>query len=203
MRGDKVWSEDVGVLWKRPAEFFPTADQTSEERVNAFVRLVVYASLASFAYNRQTRSLVLGGAAVAVITVAFRGGSEKFPVARNADPVQTAQARADRCTPPTKDNPFANVLLSDLAQSPDRPPACAYDSVKDEIRTHFNDGLMRNSLDVYQVENSQRQFYTMPVTDGIPDTGAFANFLYSNMKSCKSDQTACGNGAGHLGNGGR
>lgn len=192
MRGDKVWSEDVAVLWKRPAEFFPTADQTSEERINAFVRLALYASLASFAYNRQARSLVLGGAAVAVITLAFRGGSgEAFPVSRNSEPVQTAQARADGCTPPTKDNPFANVLLTDLKQNADRPPACAYDSVKADIRTHFNDGLMRNSLDVYEVENSQRQFYTMPVTNGIPDTGAFANFLYSGMKSCKSDQSAC------------
>ena len=218
MKGDKVWYDDVAVLWRHPTEFFPGADQTVEERLNAMVRLVVYASLATFAYNRQPRSLVLGGAAVAIVSLAFRGdgspgylgvgdavkgliagpksgtptdssGSGASP---GASPGVSAQARrTSACTLPTRDNPFANLLVSDLVTDPNRPAACAYDDVKDQIQDNFNTGLMRDSLDVYQVENSQRQYYTMPVTTGIPDTGAFANFLFPNMKSCKDDQTAC------------
>lgn len=184
MSRDKIWYEDVHVLWRRYAEFFPTADQTSEEKVNALVRLVLYATVAVFAYNREPRTLVLGLAVVAVVSFAFgRNRTEKYP----AEPI--ASLGTNTCTPPTKDNPFANVLLTDLAK--DRPPACAYDNVKDDIRKHFNDGLIRNATDIYERENSQRQFYTMPVTTGIPDTGAFANFLYGGMKSCKSNMADC------------
>ena len=217
MKGDKVWYDDVAVLWRHPTEFFPGADQTVEERLNAMVRLVVYASLATFAYNRQPRSLVLGGAAVAIVSLAFRGdgspgkspeshvlgvggavkglidssGAPASPGAPASENVSAQARRTSACTLPTRDNPFANLLVSDLVTDPNRPAACAYDDVKDQIQDNFNTGLMRDSLDVYQVENSQRQYYTMPVTTGIPDTGAFANFLFPNMKSCKDDQTAC------------
>ena len=187
MPSDKIWYEDVQVLPRRWKEFFPTSDQSSEERVNALVRMVVYATLAAFAYNRQPRTLVLGAAVVAVVSVAFgQRRSEAYP-SKPADVAPHTAAGA--CTPPTKDNPFANVLLTDLGKV--RAPACAYDSVKDAIRTNFNDGLIRNATDVYERENSQRQYYTMPVTTNIPDTGAFANFLYGGMKSCKDTPAHC------------
>lgn len=186
MPGDKIWFEDVAVLPRRWKEFFPTADQTSEERINSVVRLVVYATLAIFAYNQQARTLVMGAAVVAVVSFAFGRQRESFPTAPAAPLQVTGTAK---CTPPTKDNPFANVLLSDLGSQ--RPPACAYDAVKDSIRTNFNDGLMRNATDVYERENSQRQFYTMPVTTGIPDTAAFSQFLYGGMTSCKEDAAHC------------
>ena len=82
------------------------------------------------------------------------------------------------------------MLLTDLGK-PDKPPACAYDTVRDEVRDNFNAGLFRNATDVYERENSQYQYYTMPVTTGIPDTTAFRNFLYGGMRSCKQDAAAC------------
>ena len=185
--GDKIWYEDVRVLFSRWAEFFPTASQTAEERVNALCRLVIYATLAAYVYNRETRTLVMGAGVVAVVSFAFgHGRHERYPA-----PVDKGPARpAAGCTPPTKDNPFANYLVSD-ASRPDRAPACEYQAVKDKVREHFNNGLFRNATDIYETENSQHQFYTMPVTTGIPDTGAFANFLYSGMKTCKENQANC------------
>lgn len=188
MQSDKIWFEDVSVLPRRWTEFFPTPDQTAEERVNALVRLIAYATLAAFVYNRQARTLVMGAATIAVVSFAFgQQRPERFPT-RAAEPIRGADGPA-KCTRPTKDNPFANALLTDLAK--DRSPACAYDSVKDTIRTHFNDGLIRNVEDVYETQNSQRQFYTMPVTTGVPDTGAFAQFLYGSARSCKEDMKYC------------
>lgn len=184
MPGDNIWYEDVRVLPARWGEFFPTASQTPSERVNALVRLVLYATVAAFAYNREPRTLVFGAGVVAVVSFAFGHRREEgypTPLAGAPDPPQ--------CTPPTKDNPFANVLLTDLSKP--RPPACKYDAVKDSVRSNFNDGLFRNATDVYERENSQHQYYTMPVTTAIPDTGAFADFLYGGMKSCKENQGQC------------
>lgn len=180
--GDKIWYEDVGVLFRRWKEFFPTADQTSTERVNAIVRLAIYATLAAFLYNRQARTLVAGAGVVAVLSFAF-GHRRTEALAPMVSPKST------ECTKPSEDNPFANVLLTDLGQP--RPPACDYDSVKNDIAQHFNAGLFRNATDVYEKENSQHQFHTMPVTTTIPDTAAFANFLYGSMKSCKENGAHC------------
>lgn len=180
--GDKIWYEDVRILTARWREFFPAPHHTSAEKVNALVRLVLYVALATFVYNREVRTLVLGGGVIAVLSFAFghRTTERLTPEA----PLPTTE-----CTKPTRDNPFANVLLTDLGKP--RAPACAYDSVKDELRAHFNDGLIRNATDVYEKENSQHQYYTMPVTTTIPDTHAFANFLYGGMKSCKENAEHC------------
>ena len=88
-------------------------------------------------------------------------------------------------------NPFANFLLTDAADRPARPAACPYDAVKDEVRRYFNAGLPRNVGDVYEKQNSQRQFYTMPNSRGIPDTAAFAQFLYGTAPGCKVDPSKC------------
>lgn len=80
------------------------------------------------------------------------------------------------CVRSTPDNPFANFLPAD---DPGRPPACSYDSMEGEIRANFNRGLFRNAYDVYERENSQRQFTIMPVTTAAADVGAFAEFCYS------------------------
>lgn len=185
--GDNVWYEDVGVLLSRWSEFYPRPDHTAEERVNALVRLTLYATLAAWVYNRQPRTLVIGAGVIAVLSFAFSSRQESFPsgVAGRLLPVT-----AGKCTPPTRDNPFANVLLTDLGK-PSRPSACEYDAVKDDVKANFNAGLVRNATDIYERENSQHQFYTMPVTTTIPDTAAFANFLYGGMRSCKADAAAC------------
>jgi hypothetical protein len=191
MKGDPVWYNDVAVLWKdgRLREFFPAVDQTPEERVNALVRLIAYASVLSFAYNNHLRTLVIGGGIIAVVSLAFKPNrNERYPSSAT-DPVTTAQALGSPpCTKPTRDNPFGNFLLTDDTS---RAPACMYDDVKDDVHKHFNEGLIRNATDVYQKENSQRQFMTMPVTSTIPDTAAFANFLYGGMRSCKVDPSYC------------
>ena len=90
----------------------------------------------------------------------------------------------------TPDNPFANFLLGD---DPARPPACAYDDMKDEIRTNFNRGLYRSLYDVYERQNGQLLFNTAPVTTAIPDAKSFAEFCYGSMArpTCKEDTAAC------------
>jgi hypothetical protein len=97
------------------------------------------------------------------------------------------------CSRPTPHNPFGNMTAYDIATNPNRPPACPYDDVKEEQRAYFNKGLVRNLTDVYERENSQRQFYTVPVSQSIPDTKSFANFLYAEglKRSCKADPLVC------------
>jgi hypothetical protein len=77
------------------------------------------------------------------------------------------------------------------ADDPLRPPACNYDDMKQDIRRNFNRGLVRSSYDVFERENSQRQYYTMPVTTTFPDVRAFTNFLGFSRETCKENTAMC------------
>ena len=95
---------------------------------------------------------------------------------------------------PTKDNPLMNPLLGDISLGPDEPPVAANTDdalIKDRIVETYNDKLYRDIDDLFERENSQRQFYTVPTTYPNDQT-AFANWLYKNTdNTCKVDQRNC------------
>lgn len=95
------------------------------------------------------------------------------------------------CRRPTKDNPFMNPTLADIGKD-DVPVACNADDedIKNEIKETFNEDLYRDVEDLFDVKNSQRQFYTVP-TSMPRDTMKFANWLYKTPSTCKSDQQRC------------
>lgn len=188
MQRDPVWYDDVGVLSRKWAEFFPRASMTTEERANAYVRLILYVTCVLYIYNRDARGVVFGFVLVAVVSALHRRTIEPFAP---AFPVSTATGTSSPrpCKKSTPENPFANYLLTD---NPNDPPACAYDDHKDLVRDNFNKNLFRNPEDLFEKQNSQRQFFSMP-HGKVPDTKAFAEFLSggSSRRVCKEDTTAC------------
>ncbi len=207
---DDAWYDDMHVLIRRFDEFWPTAAQTPEERLNALVRLVAYCTLGFLAYKRDLKYVLFGLTAILVVTLVYRHVAEAEVVAEAREPTRRVRrtsrppafgglppsTRAPlrrRCTPSSPSNPFANMLLSDLAANPARAPACKYDEHKDLIRKNFNEGLVRNEYDVFEKENSQRQFMTMPVTTATADTIAFAQYCYGNAgrATCKEEPSRC------------
>ena len=178
---DPIWHQNVSVMWKRWADFFPKATQTTAERINSVVRFIAYATVFIFAFNRKTKYIVFGFASLVMITLAF---DLKF-VTSAEDLFELGKAR---CVRPTVNNPFGNYMRFD---DPGRAAACPNDTVSDETRNAFNNGLIRNVEDIYERENSQRQFYSMPVTQSLPNTRAFAEFLYGHGPTCKEKSYAC------------
>lgn len=83
------------------------------------------------------------------------------------------------CQPPTRDNPFGNVLLTDISDNPNRPPACKYDDVKGDIKRTFDDQQYRDVTDVYS--NASRSFHSLPDTQVPNDISAFLSFAYSDL----------------------
>lgn len=91
---------------------------------------------------------------------------------------------------PSVDNPFMNAMPFD---DRDRNPAAVQlgNPVKQmEVETAFDYGTYRDVDDVFNRNNSQRQFYTMPTTNFPGDQTAFANWCYKTPVTCKE-----GNGA--------
>jgi len=95
------------------------------------------------------------------------------------------------CKVPTKDNPFMNPTATEFEM--EMPPeACNADDdlIKDKINTAFNNDLFMDVSDLFERQNSQRQYYTVPNMNP-PDQTAFAKWLYADVSNCKEDQNKC------------
>ena len=91
-----------------------------------------------------------------------------------------------QCRKPTKDNPFMNILIPELNDKQTQG-ACNIDDpeIKKHIKNDFNNGLYRSISDVYDKQNSQRQYYTTPVTSSVNEQTDFAKWLYFTPDTCK------------------
>lgn len=177
MSNDAPWYRDPHALFARPLEFFPARGMTPAERLNSIVRFVAYVSIAIAAYRSDASALGIGLAVALVISVVFSVPPVKYTKVKD---VPTPK-KAPKCTLPSADNPFMNVLTSEY--NDDKAAACEVTSDTLAMsQRYFDAGLPREISDVYRNRASDRQFVTMPVSgnNGTPDTLAFRNYLFSN-----------------------
>lgn len=79
----------------------------------------------------------------------------------------------------TINNPFGNFLLDDNRNRGEMVDI-TLEKNKSEISKNFNTNLYLQDDDIYNRNNSSRQFYKMPVTTVINDQTNFAKKLYGN-----------------------
>jgi len=104
----------------------------------------------------------------------------------------------------TKKNPFSNVLLTDIMDDPNKkpaPPAFNPDvepSITKNVKSYIqmlNPGLNVNKQifgslwDKFELDQSNRVFYSTPNTKVVNDQGAYSQFLYNNMKYSGKEST--------------
>ena len=193
-------------------EIFPVKEYDTVRKLNAVLRFSIYYTIIVFMYNRNTNIF-----AVPLITALVT-----FFIHKNNSSIQVnnldTQLRNDiinneivsgkhnlGCSLPTKDNPFMNTPFFDVAADKELPKSCtSYDNkgVQRKIEKEFDKGLYRNYTDIFGKENSQRQFFSVPGRQGVPDQSAFAHWLYRTPDTCKEgNKLAClsvgdGNGGG-------
>jgi hypothetical protein len=106
-----------------------------------------------------------------------------------------------------KTNPFSNVLLTEYIDDPSRNPAPpafnqnGIDNITSNVKktVQFLNPSIENTSgqlfgDLYnqfELDTSNRNFFSNPNTRIPNDQGAFANFLYGLMPSCKEDGIQC------------
>lgn len=196
-KSDDVWFKNMRVLFRadRVTEFFPHKMQTMDERMNSIVRLGIYSSILLVVYKRDWRYLI-GILAVFVISYIIHKSykKEKF----TSEKIQEEDATDEKDVRPTVNNPFMNTMMTDYTENPDKKSAPDYyqdtkvaEDIKSTIEDKFNYNLYKSLDDVYDKNNSQRQFYTTPNTKIPSDQDEYLKFLYGNMNSCKTDGGNC------------
>lgn len=210
------WSSQPSILLQRNrlSNFFPTAQATIAENMNAIVRLFIFLAIILILYTRNSQYLLLplGGMLVTYILYhMYPNKQEMFggsctPISRKRTfgscnlqriPSQETDSLERDCVLPTVDNPFMNFNY--ITDNYHRDPACKawlYDDeqsqqVRQEVTESFNYDLYRDVGDLYSKNNSQRQFFTMPWTSWPNDQTTFAKWLYRTGPTCKELGAKC------------
>ena len=92
------------------------------------------------------------------------------------------------CVTPTVDNPFMNINLTDYQDKPNRvvcDDLLDNKQVQSDIEQKFMKNLYQDTGDIWNKNNSQRQFYTMPNTTIPNKQKDFALWLYNRGPTCK------------------
>ena len=189
----KAWFDDPQQLIRADQvnQFWPTSEQTPEDRVNAASRFVIYVTCILYLTRRDPRIFVLGATVISVIFVLYKSKMVKETYG--------ISVKGSKCQIPTEDNPMANVLITDFTDAPNRLSACYYSTVKPLVNHHNSDhipydaGRSRTPMPKYLRNAAERQFISNPVTTIPGDQTAFAEWLYGakNGPMCKSGNGQC------------
>jgi len=207
------WFNQPSILYDKNYlfEFFPIKEYDLIRKLNSIQRFAIYYSLIMYCYKKDTNILGIP-LIVAFVTYIIwkRNGDiqrdELMTDLKNDVPsLVTLGDHNIGCKLPNKDNPFMNTPFFDVAANKELPKSCtSYDNkgIQRKIEKEFDKGLYRNYTDIFGKENSQRQFFSVPGREGIPDQSSFAHWLYRTPDTCKEGNSlAClsvgdGNGGG-------
>ena len=211
------WTEDPAILLNQNfiGELWCDDGMSSSQKLNAISRLVILMSVAGWVLLQSTTFLVTGlitlGALVAVrhylLSTREKLSLDKVGKEGFANPVPMDEL-VGGFVPPVPANPLMNVQVPELGTHERKKPAApAFNpNVENDINTqvkkqivemnpdldNLEDRIFKDLGDNYVFNQSMRNFYTMPNTNVPNNQGAFAEFCYGNMPSCKEqDPIAC------------
>jgi len=207
------WYNQPSILYDKNYvfEICPVKEYDTTRKLNAALRFSVYYSVIVFLYNRNTNIFAVPVVTALVTYFMWKKNSSiqtdmLGTHLRNDNPsALSLQEHNLGCSLPNKHNPFMNTPFYDVAANKELPTSCtSYDNkgIQRRIEKEFDKGLYRNYTDIFGKENSQRQFFSVPGRQGIPDQGAFADWCYKTPSTCKEgNKLAClsvgdGNGGG-------
>ena len=165
---DPVYYRDLRVLFDkdRALAFWPSPEQTLEEKVNAAVRCIIYAGSLLYLSTSRGKYIVMAIIGIGLLSFLYSQVQSK----ESFSPANT-ETRPTRH--PTRGNPFANKLLFD--PSADLPEPEWDDQTAAQANKYANKKLFYNITEAAGRHNQERQF--MPFPD--EDRDAFLKYLAS------------------------
>lgn len=210
------WYDDITILFSKDSitEIFPSKKYDILRKLNAIVRLSIFYSLIMYFIRKNTKYLLIPFVVMGITWLIWykqddihKNNILNDSISDKLDDLVKINDLNTECRVPTKDNPFMNPTLSDYGNNKSIPPkSCpSYNNigVQKRIDELFNEDLFRNVKDIFGKENSQRQFYTVPVNQVPNDQDGFANWCYGTPATCKEgNKIACLSKGGNVGGSG-
>ena len=215
------WSNDPTILFNKESmlQLWPTQQMTFEAKLNAISRLIIVISILGFLFTRNFNLLIIGIITLAIIFTLYRLRKQKLVSSfvkegfslnslKNSssdkvttNPITMESLLRSNFYPTTKKNPFGNVLLTDINDTPNRLAAApsfnpdVYEDIMNATKKQtqmLNPGIINTNKQLfgdlkttYDLDNSMMRFYSTANSRVENDQGAFGSWLYSNMPSGK------------------
>jgi hypothetical protein len=194
------WSNDPTILFNKDFlfELWPTSNMCYEQKLNAITRLIILITLLGYILTMSIRVLLAGFVTLVVIFIYY-----KMRIAGKTiiNPVTLDEVVRDEFKEGNKRNPFSNVLLTEIMDDPQRkaaPPSFNPDididitkNIKKSVQ-FMNPGIKNTNKQLYgdlyerwELDQSDRVFYSTANTRVANDQGAFGQYLYGEMYSSK------------------
>jgi hypothetical protein len=217
------WYNEPTILFKKEnvLQLWPTKQMTNEAKLNAISRLVILMCILGFLFTQNWKIFIIGIITLAIIFSLYNLRKQKiikegFKFRPENDmkntiikdrmthnPVTLESVLRSNFHPTTKKNPFGNVLLTDIGDSPDRLAAApsfnpdVYDDITKVVKKqtqmlnpdiiNTNKQIYGDLFENYNLDKSMMRFYSTANTRVENDQGAYSKFLYGGMYSSKED----------------
>jgi len=197
---DNFWALDYKVLFDKNnvANFFPTNEMTTIEKLNAVMRLGIYLSITLYLTSNNYHYfyiMILIGVFTYFIYTTQQDNIELYFNSEGDNTqnlVQKSIISKDTSVEPTVENPFMNInLITDNKTKKEAPPSWNDEESQKKIENKFDYNLYRDVGDLYGKSNSQRQYYTMPSTTIPNNQTSFAKWCYGVGPTCKEKSIYC------------
>ena len=227
------WSNDPTVLFNKDYifELWPTVNMCYEQKLNAITRLIILITILGYILTMSSRIIFVGILTLALIFILFNmrkkkltkgmmsegflvqgsgsgSGSGSSGNSSDTNAIPLDKILKYEYKEGNKKNPFSNVLLTEIMDSPDRksaPPAFNVD-VDEDITKNIKRSVQFMNPDIkntnkqlygdlwqnFELDQSNRAFYSTANTKVSNDQGAFAQFLYNDLKYSSKESTAAG-----------
>jgi len=175
---NNFWTQKPEVLLNNWMEIIPNKEMTRIERLNAIARYSILVGLLLYYIYNDTNYLWIGIGGL-LLTVFMSKEKESF------------EANVRQCRRPTRDNPFMNTPVTEF--NTQHLDACDITNpeISDKVNEEYYKDVFQDVSDVYNRRNGERQFYSMPQRLDYADQRLFADWLYNDGGSCKTDPEKC------------
>ena len=202
-------------------QLWPSSSMSFEENLNAISRLIIFLSILGFLATRSINIIIVGVVTLIVIIILYNTRKPKLVRTKEGFSTSNSTESPVIDSPKTlqkflnnefvltsKKNPLSNVLLTDIADNPTRkaaPPSFniqVYEDINNNTKKmvqSLNPGIKNTNKQLFgdlgekfEFDQSMSRFYSTPNTKIANDQGAFAEYLYGDMPSCRNgDPFAC------------
>ena len=194
------WFKDITILYDKNylLEIMPRKEYDFNRKLNAVVRFTIYYGILLYIFKRDKNILCLPFITV-VITVYLhktskddkqddnfkglmntKGSTNLSEIDMMIDEINTDVYRI-----PEIDNPMMNQNTFDLYENKKAIPTYNNPGVKRKVEETLDSQVFKDSNDLFNRRNSQRQWYTMPNTEAMNKQTEFAKWCYMTPPTCK------------------
>lgn len=203
-----LWTNEPTILFHKDyiLELWPFENLSHTQKINAITRMIIILAIIGLIVTNSYYIVVV--ALIALLAILFLSKTKEEPTNKKCNietfmnntyvhPETKKVALKSDFEKGTKQNPFGNVLLTDINDNPEKKsaPPSFIKEVGENIKQNIEQMVLENNphmkdkqenlWDQFEGDRANHAFYSTANTRVDNDQGSYAEFLYGNMHSSK------------------